>query len=487
MELDRAGGILLHPTSLPSRYGIGDLGPEAYNFLDFLKESRLKLWQILPLHPVGYGESPYQSYSAFAGNPLLISIDELYKEGLITGYDMKYLPVFPPDRVEYSRVMDLKNMLLRRAFERFRRKDCEEEYSFFLDQNSFWLPDFLLFMALKEHFNGLPWNRWDHDIAFRRSEAVLRWEGFLAQEMKYQCFLQYKFASQWQALKAYAKQKGITVIGDLPLFISYDSSDTWINPHLFDLDQDGYPARVAGVPPDYFSETGQLWGNPLYRWDKMEEDDYYWWRERIQKLLEQVDVVRIDHFRGFEAYWEIPGGEKTAVNGRWVKGPDQHFFTTLERHLGKLPILAEDLGFITREVHELRNHFNYPGMKVLQFLNEEPYLERPEKEKVVYYTGTHDNDTLLGWYKDVILDSLDNPPVLNEEVSWEFIELVFASNADWIIVPLQDILCLGSEGRMNTPGTIGGNWMWRCRPGSLTKDKAGRLAYLAKKYNRDIE
>lgn len=484
MKLQRASGVLLHPTSFPGRFGIGEIGPEAWEFIDFLSQSRQQLWQILPLNPVGYGESPYQSYSAFAGNYLLISIDKLTAQGLLTAEDFRYLPQVYAGQVDYALAADIKNKLLHRAFRRFKDVESREEYELYKTKNAFWLRDYALFMALKNYFGMRPWNEWEKEISSREERAVRHYEGLLADKIEYHCFLQYIFQLQWSQLKEYANNKGISIIGDLPIFVSYDSSDTWLNPRLFELDEEGYPSKLAGVPPDYFSETGQLWGNPHYRWARMAEDDYFWWRQRIQKLLEFVDLIRIDHFRGFEAYWEIPAGEQTAVRGRWVKGPGEKFFATLIKYMGDLPIIAEDLGFITSRVHELKNAFGFPGMKVLQFLSEECIINRPRQEEVVYYTGTHDNETLLGWHEDKVLACLERPR-REEKICWEFMDLVYSGNAAWVMVPLQDILCLGNEARMNTPGTIGGNWQWRYWSGALTPELSERLALLAKRYGRE--
>lgn len=483
MKLQRASGVLLHPTSFPGKYGIGEIGSEAFLFIDFLARSKQQLWQILPLNPVGYGESPYQSYSAFAGNHLMISIDKLLAKGLLTDKDLAYVPQGFYGQVDYSLASDIKNKLLHRAFYHFKNTGNEEGYLRYKEENAFWLSDYALFMSLKDYFGLRPWNEWNRDIAAREERALKYYEGLLAEKIEYYCFLQYIFEVQWLELKAYAASKGIRIIGDLPIFVSYDSSDTWLNPLLFELDEEGYPAKVAGVPPDYFSETGQLWGNPHYRWDRMMEDEYFWWRQRITKLLEFVDLIRIDHFRGFEAYWEVPAGEETAVRGRWVKGPGEKFFRTILKYLGDLPIIAEDLGFITPQVHQLKNAFGFPGMKVLQFINEESIVNRPRQENVVYYTGTHDNETLLGWYKDKVLTQQDRPKT-EEGICWEFIELIFSGNSAWAIVPLQDILCLDNKARMNTPGTIGGNWQWRYLPGVLTPELSEKLARLTERYGR---
>ena len=495
MIFNRESGILLHPTSLPSRFGIGDLGQEAYEFVDFLKRSGQKLWQILPLNPPGYGESPFQCYSAFAGNPLLICLDHLREQGLLTQKELATVPSFNQDRVEFAEVRQYKERLLRQAYSRFRECRHGAEYQTFL-LDSHWLADYALFMALKQHFHDLPWNEWDASIALRQSKAMVESRKLFWEEIQYQSFLQFTFFSQWLALKRYANNQGIRIIGDLPIFVSYDSSDAWVNPQLFELDKRGNPTKVAGVPPDYFSQTGQLWGNPHYKWREMEKDHYSWWRKRFQSLLQTVDIVRIDHFRGFEAYWEIPAGEKTAIKGRWVKGPGEKFFSTIIQYLGNIPVIAEDLGVITPEVVALKEQFQFPGMKILHF-----NLHRGEKEKFlpehyepnsVVYTGTHDNDTTLGWYKKLIpadkafltgylkLGSV----TVEKDICWQLIKMASHSKSNTAIIPLQDVLCLGSEARMNYPGTVGGNWQWRFRQGVLTTEIENKLAALTKAAGR---
>lgn len=487
MKLHRASGILLHPTSLPSKHGIGELGAEARAFVDFLAESKQRLWQILPLNPPGFGDSPYQAYSAFAGNPLLISIDELLAEGLLTADDLADAPRFPQESVDFPRVKGYKKNLLRKAFVRFDAGKKEEAYQQFVDNNLYWLHDYALFMALKAHFYDLPWNEWEKSLARRWKEVLAYYENLLSKEIRYHYFLQYKVCRQWIKIKEYAGQKDVRIIGDMPIFVSYDSSDTWVNPHLFELDQEGYPAKVAGVPPDYFSETGQLWGNPHYRWEVMAEDDYFWWRERFKKLLEYVDFIRIDHFRGFEAYWEVAADETTAVRGRWVRGPGKPFFALLEKYLGKLPLIAEDLGYITPEVINLRDAFHFPGMRVLQFTWQESIDSCAAHKNTIYYTGTHDNDTLWGWYKDVVTNGLRLDPQKSdpEQVCWDFIENVFQSACRWAIIPLQDVLALDSWARFNHPGTVGSpNWEWRFLPENLNDGIRERLAALTVKHNR---
>ncbi|MDK2986359.1 MAG: 4-alpha-glucanotransferase [Clostridia bacterium] len=495
MEFDRASGILLHPTSLPSRYGIGDIGTEAKKFIDFLKKSKQSLWQILPINPPGYGYSPYQSFSAFAGNELLISIDGLIAEGLLSENEIKDLPQFNKERVEFDRVKVFKERLYKIAFNNFKSAQINNEYNQFVTKYEIWLENYALFMALKEYFDGLPWNHWEKSIAFRDKEAIERYKNLLHEKIEYYKFLQYIFSSQWEELKEYADVNGIKIVGDIPIYVSYDSSDVWANPRLFKLDELGNPRKVAGVPPDYFSATGQLWGNPIYKWKEMEKDDYGWWRERFKNLLELVHIIRVDHFRGFESYWEVPGGEKTAVKGKWVKGPGAKFFSTVSKYLGDLPVIAEDLGIITPEVTELRKKFNFPGMRVLQFEfesgMENEYFPYIHEENTVVYTGTHDNDTTVGWYKKRIKAKeffnryLSQETNLDEkDICWYLIKYALKSKANIAIIPLQDIFCLDSHARMNEPGTITGNWEWRFQKDVLTEEIAEKLKELTIIYNR---
>jgi len=500
MKFDRASGVLLHITSLPSRYGIGDFGKEAYNFIDFLKKTHQKLWQILPLNPPGHGGSPYNCFSAFAGNALLISIDKLIQDGLLKVEEVSSVPNFTETKVEFPKVIKFKNELFLKAFNRFDKSAEGDNYAQFKKENEYWLSDFCFYMALKEHFDNEVWNRWDKDIAFREKQAIERYQNKLADEIRYQEFLQYIFSKQWSELKHYANHKGIKIIGDLPIFVAHDSSDVWVHPELFDLDDKGNPRKVAGVLPDYFSKTGQLWGNPHYNWKCIQEDNFLWWIKRFEKLLEQVDITRIDHFRGFEAYWEVDASEKTAIKGKWVKAPGYELFSAVKQYLGNLPIIVEDLGFITPEVNEMKKKFEFPGMKILQFSFDEkaPIKSRPEgyEKHCVAYTGTHDNDTLLAWYRGLIqskntskLKILEkyygiNNGMSEEKICWALIEAAYKTSANFVIVPLQDILCLDNEARMNYPGTVGGNWLWRYKKGDITKGMEEKLAILTRKYNR---
>jgi len=500
MQFDRASGALLHLTSLPSEYGIGDFGGEAYNFIDFLKRTNQKLWQILPLNPPASGGSPYNCFSAFAGNTLLISVDKLIEDGLLKVEEVTNVPNFAETKVEFSKVIKFKNELFLKAFNRFGKLAEGDDYAKFKKENEYWLPDFCLYMALKEHFDKKVWNRWDKDIAFREKQAIEKYQSKLADKIRYQEFLQYIFSKQWRELKNYANHNGIKIIGDLPIFVAHDSSDVWVHPELFDLDDKGNSRKVAGVPPDYFSKTGQLWGNPHFNWKRMQKDNFLWWRKRFEKLFQQVDITRIDHFRGFEAYWEIDASEKTAEKGRWVKAPGYELFSAVKQLLGDLPIIVEDLGFITPEVNKMKKSFRFPGMKILQFyFGEKTSLKsRPEdcEKHCVLYTGTHDNDTLLAWYKGLrqsknirVLKMLEkyygiNSGMSEEKVCWTLIEAIYKSKANFVIIPLQDILCLGNEARMNYPGTVSGNWLWRYRKGDITEEMEERLAILSQKYHR---
>lgn len=474
---ERSAGVLLHPTSLPGKFGIGDLGPEAYNFINFLEAAGQKLWQIFPLGPTGYGDSPYQCFSAFAGNPLLISPQLLCDEGLLSDEDLNNLPDFDPQNIDYGRVIDYKYSLLRIAYNNFKadNKRTKKGYEEFCNQHKNWLDDFALFMAAKEYHKGVVWTEWSKDIAFRKPGAVDEWTEKLSDEVNFRKFIQYEFHKEWKAIKKYANSKNIKVIGDLPIFIAYDSADLWANKEQFSVDNKGKLLCVAGVPPDYFSATGQLWGNPLYKWKEMEKDDFEWWRRRISNLLEMVDFIRIDHFRGFDAYWEIPGDAETAINGKWIKAPGNKFFNTVKNYLGELPIIAEDLGVITKSVESLRDTFNFPGIKVLQFAfgtgQENKFLPHNLIRNCVVHTGSHDNDTTRGFFEKAKNDK--NSDIYQftqkylgyfgdvEGITFELIRAAYATVADMVVIPMQDILNLGSEARMNFPGKLGGNWSWR--------------------------
>lgn len=495
MNFERSSGILLHPTSLPSQYGIGDLGVEAYEFIDFLILSGQKLWQVFPLGPTGYGDSPYQSFSAFAGNPLLISIDDLISKDLINKKDIKKNN-FSKIKVEYGEVIKYKEDLFHIAYENFLSKKnplLEKKFEIFKFKNSFWLEDYSLFRALKDFFKGLSWTNWDKDIKFRETNAIVKYKKILKKEIEYHSFLQYLFFDQWFSLKSYANKNNIKIIGDIPIFVAMDSSDAWSNPSLFQFDKDLNPTSVAGVPPDYFSETGQLWGNPLYNWDFLKDTNFEWWVKRVQSNFEMVDIVRIDHFRGFSAYWSVPFGEKTAINGSWIQCPGKDLFAQIQNSLGNLSIIAEDLGVITKDVEELRDYFNFPGMKILQFAfnpsEESNHLPHLYQKNLITYTGTHDNDTSLSWFQS--LSSKDKKFVKNyldfeddSTVSWQMIKAIWSSVAIIAITPLQDLLNLGKEARMNTPGVSSNNWQWRFEKKYLTKNLEEKLSVLTKLYYR---
>lgn len=495
--LPRTSGILLHPTSLPSPYGIGDLGKEAYAFVDFLLDAGQHLWQMLPLTHTGYGDSPYQSFSAFAGQPLIISPDHLTELGLLQASDLLDCPFTDPEHIDYGLIIPWKMHLLELAHERFVTDDFPElmdDYHAFCDKNFDWLDDYALFMACKKINGGVSWLEWSDWYRIPTPEFKLQLKEQLSKDVAFYQFIQFLFFKEWFALKSYANERGIRIIGDIPIFVSMDSADVWANQHLFQLDSKGYPTQVAGVPPDYFSETGQLWGNPLYDWDVHEQTGYAWWISRIRSQLELLDILRIDHFRGFEAYWSVPYGEKTAINGEWRKGPDTALFSAIQKALGEnLPIIAEDLGVITKEVETLRDTFCFPGMKVLQFAfettGESDFLPHQFRSpNCVCYTGTHDNDTTLGWYQTLRKDCQKKVQhymnIQNEEVSWAFIRTCLSSIASYAIFPLQDVLCLGKEGRMNIPGVPAGNWDWRYKKEDLTSEIAQKLRELSHLYGR---
>ncbi len=492
----RMAGVLLHPTSLPGAFGIGELGGEAYRFVDWLVRAGQKVWQVLPLGPTGFADSPYSAFSAFAGNPLLISLQRLQDEGLLTWDDFVDYPFLPEDRVDYGAVIPAKMGVLRLAYERWKSQGDEEAkrgLEHFREQHTFWLEDFALFMALKEAYGGRAWTEWDRDLAHRNPDALNRARRELADEVQFHRFVQYCFARQWSDLKRYANAQGVLIMGDMPIFVAHDSTDVWAKPEMFYLDEDGNPTFVAGVPPDYFSPTGQRWGNPVYRWEVMKEQGYRWWIERFRWTLQMMDIVRVDHFRGFSAYWQVPASEPTAVKGKWVKVSGRELFRTLQRELGELPIVAEDLGTITPDVTRLRKGLGFPGMRVLQFaFDGDPnnlYLPYNYEPDTVVYTGTHDNDTLVGWFgglseeeKRRVYDYIGREDI---SVHWEMIRLAYASVARLAIVPLQDWLGLGSEARMNQPGREEGNWQWRCRVEHLNEGLANSIAKMCLVYGRN--
>jgi 4-alpha-glucanotransferase len=494
--LKRASGVLLHPTSLPGRFGIGELGDHAYKFVDFLADTGQKLWQVLPLGPTGYGDSPYQCFSAFAGNPLLISLEHLVRDNALAADDLKDTPVFPDDRVNYGDVIEFKLDLLARSavhFQNYASTADQKAFEQFCADNASWLDDYALFMALKDTHEGAAWNTWEDDIARRTPKALKKARKDLANAIRAQQYFQYQFFKQWGWIRKYANDKGIQIIGDIPIFVSLDSADAWANRDLFYFDERGNPTVVAGVPPDYFSPTGQRWGNPLYRWDEMAKQGYSWWIERTQASLKLYDYVRIDHFRGFEAYWEVPSNEPTAMKGTWVKGPEGALFKAIQAALGDdLPIIAEDLGVITPEVETLRDAFRFPGMRVLQFAfvadTSSNFLPHNYVRNTVAYAGTHDNDTTVGWWEK--LDDTTKQQVRDylgidgAEIHWAMIRALLMSVANTAIVTLQDVLGLGSDARMNFPGRADGNWYWRFTWDQLTHELRRKLQSMTQMYGR---
>ncbi len=493
MKFERSGGILLHPTSLPSPYGIGDLGPQAYRFIDWLTESSCKLWQVLPLGHTGYGDSPYQCFSAFAGSPYLISPDFLVRDGLLTEADLAARPQLGEDstKVDFAAVIPWKMMLLERAYHKFqeaRPAGLREEFNTFRASNAEWLDDYALFMALKEQHGGGSWVDWPEPIRKREEAALASARRELSDRALQFAFYQFLFFRQWSDLRAYTHQKGIQLIGDIPIFVAEDSSDVWAHPELFYLDEDRHPTVVAGVPPDYFSPTGQRWGNPLYQWDEHKRTDYSWWLKRFQAILGTVDVVRLDHFRGFAGYWEIPAANSTAEVGRWVPGPGADFLEAVKQSLrgtsgdADLPIIAEDLGFITSDVIELREGYHLPGMKILQFGfsgPENPFLPHNYGKDCVAYTGTHDNDTARGWFdaskKKERRFALRYLHTTRHNFTWDLIRAIWSSVAVYAITPMQDVLGLGGEARMNYPSRLGGNWHWRLQDSDMNQPLAEKL------------
>ena len=495
MIAGRAAGILLHPTSLPGRYGIGDLGPEAHHWVGWLERSGCRLWQMLPLGPTGYGDSPYQSFSAFAGNPLLISPDVLLEDGLLTTEELEPVPVFPEERIDFGAVIEWKGALLARLTDAFASRASaavREAYAAFGEAQAGWLDDYAVFMALKRAHAGAPWTEWGAELRRRDPEALEVARREQAVEIEGQRVRQFLFFRQWAALSDAAHAAGIQVVGDIPIFVAHDSADVWSHPGLFYLDDVGMPTVVAGVPPDYFSPTGQRWGNPLYRWPEMRADDYAWWLKRLKAVLSLVDIVRLDHFRGFEAYWEVPASATTAEIGRWVPGPGRGFLSAIRSALGDLPIIAEDLGLITPGVVELRDSFGLPGMKILQFAfsgdPEHEFLPHNYPVQCVVYTGTHDNDTVVGWYASAPEDSRDFCRRYlgrdGTDIAADLLRAAWGSVAQWALAPLQDVLGLGTEARMNYPSREHGNWGWRVRADQLTGDLADNLAGLSGVYGR---
>ena len=506
MNFSRASGILLHPTSLPSKFGIGDLGNEAYQFVDFLADARQTYWQVLPLGPTGYGDSPYQCFSAFAGNTNLISPQKIVEDGFLTKEEINEKPDFPVGKVDFGKVYDWKNYILARAYERFRLTtsvDLRGKFETFSQEQAAWLEDYALFRALKKSQNQASWQNWDAPLKLRDEKALAQAREDLREEIQAQKFQQWLFFRQWNKLKNYCHSKNIRIVGDVPIFVALDSADVWCNPSQFKLNEDGSPQVVAGVPPDYFSTTGQLWGNPIYDWEQMQKDKFHWWIRRVKATLETVDVVRVDHFRGFAASWEVPGADTTAQNGRWINVPGKELFETLKNTLGDLPFWAEDLGVITPDVEELRDSFGFPGMRILQFAfggdTNSHDLPHNYIKNSVAYTGTHDNDTTAGWFnseagsgstRDAAQIKREREFCLNylksdgKEIHWDFIRAVWESVADTAIAPMQDLLGLGNEARMNLPASTSGNWYWQCKDGDFSDKIRERLRGLTEIYGR---
>ena len=495
MLKERASGILLHPTSLPGKYGIGTLGKNAFNFIDFLVKSRQKIWQILPLGPTGFADSPYQCFSSHAGNPNLIDLELLVKSHLIRKEDLEQLPVFDDKQVDFELVQTVRAPLLEKAFVNFQELSDHTEklrYRNFLKDQRHWLNDYALFRAIKEHFNQKPWYKWEESIKRKEEEVVQKYHSQLLSRVEFHKFLQYIFFRQWMDVKEYAHKKQIRIIGDIPLYVALDSADSWANPGIFEFDDHLNPIRVGGVPPDYFSATGQLWGNPLFRWDVLKQTGYQWWIDRIRTNLFLFDIIRIDHFRGFAAYWAVPYGEKTAIKGSWLPGPGKDFFEAMRNAFEDLPVIAEDLGVMTQEVEDLRDEFMLPGMKILEFAFDSSeandYLPHNFIKNCIVYTGTHDNDTVAGWFKEtgredrkLVLDYLNTG---EKDIHWSFVRLAWASVANTAIVPMQDLLGLDSNSRMNLPGTTEGNWKWRATSGDFSDQLAANLANITEIYGR---
>ena len=506
MRFKRSSGILLHPTSLPGRFGVGDLGGEAYRFVDWLAAAGQTFWQIMPLGPTGYGDSPYSAFSAFAGNTNLVSPEKLVEAGLLADSDIRTTPDLPAGRVDYGKVIEYKRGLLEKAFQNFKTKVREDgglrgDYEGFTGWASAWLEDYALFAALKDEHKGEPWNTWAPGLARREAAALDGAALAYAEPVQAHKFFQYVFFQQWLKLKKYANDRGVRVVGDMPIFVAHNSADVWSKPELFKLKDDGSPLVVAGVPPDAFSATGQLWGNPIYDWERMRGDGFAWWVARVRETLKIVDVVRLDHFRGFAAYWEVPAEHETAEHGRWVKAPGREVFNAMKAAADEdLPIVAEDLGTITPDVHALRDEFGFPGMRVLQFAfggdPHDTHLPHEYVPNTVAYTGTHDNDTVVGWFeqrsrddapegerreRDLCLKYLGTD---GAEINWDFIRAAQMSVAVISVAQLQDVLGLSSDARMNTPASAEGNWAWRFQPGALTDELAARLRNMTDIYGR---
>ena len=494
MKFNRSSGILLHPTSLPGPDGIGDLGPAAYEWVSTLEKMGCGNWQILPLGPTGYGDSPYQCFSAFAGNPYLVSPAMIMNMGLLTSKDLLDRPEFPENSVDYGKAIPWKLTILDRAFENYLKQkpaQITKDFTHFQKKQAFWLDDFSLFITIKEKFNNNAWANWPAEYKLKDAETLKNFCDEQSDDILRHKFRQFLFFEQWNALHKFANSKNINIIGDIPIFIAADSADAWANPELFFLDEQRNPTLVAGVPPDYFSPTGQLWGNPLYNWEVHKENNYKWWAERLQSLTEMVDIIRLDHFRGFAGYWEVPADKPTAEIGRWAPGPGKHFFDEMKRQLGDLPIIAEDLGEITPDVDELRDRYEFPGMKIFQFSfasPQDPFLPHNYPSNCVAYTGTHDNDTSLGWYRSAPENERDYCnrylEASEEDVTWKMIRAVWASVAVIAVTPMQDLLNLGTEARMNFPGRPYGNWTWKLAEESLEEGIVNKIHEFNYLFNR---
>jgi len=496
MQFKRSSGILMHVSSLPGKYGIGDLGKEAYRWVDFLEKSGTALWQVLPLNPTGYGDSPYQGLSAFAGNPLFIDPDNLKELDLVKARDIASLPAFPLRKVAFNKVRRWKRKMLELAYANFKQgadTALTGEFEKFKQENTYWLEDFSIFMALREQYKLVSWRDWPDAYRMRDPQALLDFEEEHAREIEMQAFFQFLFFRQWYALKQYANERGVQIVGDIPIFMGFDSADVWAFPHLFMLDADRHPTFVAGVPPDFFSKTGQLWGNPVYDWEENRKEGYAWWLNRVAATLNPVDIIRLDHFRGFAGYFKIPAWSKTAEVGEWVDGPRSHLFDAIQAELGELPFIAEDLGVITPDVIELRERYRLPGMRIFQFGfwgdADHEFLPHTYPVNCVAYTGTHDNDTARSWFENAAkreqrfsLSYMGNPPL--NAISHAMIRAVWSSVAVFALAPMQDFLKLGGFARMNLPATTSGNWLWRMQPDTNNKELSAWIKELNITYNR---